>query len=195
MALIIHHPKRVIGGAALAVAALLGALGWWVYPYAEWFYRTVPIKEFKPVCGEEVPGYGTRLTYLDGQLTDEFIYELYKDQRDENGYWRFTNYFDGKIYKTLKVFSPLPEMHSRLNQQEQEISYYMTDGPAYAIFEKRRKAGVFDRADMSDFMVERRQFGEKTKVMQLMGPRECGFLEELVLVGGRFAEPPPDAKP
>ena len=196
MALVIRHPWRWAGGAALAAAALIAVAGWLVYPYAAWFYRTVPMWEFVPACihPEKQGGFWelNDLDYVEGEPTAEFWSALraYLLDVPNRPIWPKKYFADGRVYVTLAFhFAPPAEGYAKYGGEPEEHSFHITREVAYRMHRRRVKAGFYDGRDLSGYRVPVRRHDGDGKATRLLDAEACGFLQELILKGGAFAGP------
>ncbi|NMM45871.1 hypothetical protein HH303_15345 [Rhodospirillaceae bacterium KN72] len=199
--LVIRYPLFWLGGAVLIGTALCIMLVSWATPHWEWFRAHVPVKQFIPAC--ELYDFETSfsgvnaLNFLEGEPTEEFWSELRNDIRkaeyeDEQMFpersSRSTIFISGKVYTPLSWFDPTHDT-GKYDDEPEKRMYYWTMSVAYRIYQKRLAAGRFDGVDMSDFKATPSSIYNRDAKTDLMAFNECGFLEELIMRGGRFAEP------
>ena len=173
-------------GLLATAISVLTITGWSLYPHAVWFYEKVPIVRFKPAC-KVAPTEGEYrdaiddLYFLEGQPTEEFWLELYKDTN--NKYLRHTVHFiDGIGYVAMKYNTP--PQHPKYGDENEENAHYRTRRVAWRVVKRREQEGFFENIDMSEYFVTRSSSGK----VERRRPDECGFVEEFIMKGGRFAK-------
>ncbi len=174
-----------LGLLTVAIAVLLTVV-WAFYPFAIWIYEKVPLERFKPAC-MVTPTEGEHhddiddLYFLNGEPTKEFWLELYKDTNNE--YLRHSVHFiDGIGYVAMKFNTP-PDELPKYGEEDEENAYYQTKRVAWRILKRREREGVLENVDMSEYTVTRMFSGK----VERRHSDECGFVEEFIMKGGRFA--------
>ncbi|WP_420723404.1 hypothetical protein [Hwanghaeella sp. LZ110] len=180
------YPETDIGRAWLLL--ILGTILVSGYFSAQWIINNVPFVAFHPACRNYFrvpPQTVDDLHLMSGDLSDEawdFVRESYGEDLkrfEESGFIKIKN---KKVYVQISYY--LPDEHlPKYGGEFEESAYLMTQFITYKIFERRQAEGT----DFSDFMVSYGKKGKKITVPELMEPDECGFAEELILKGGRFA--------
>jgi len=180
------YPETDIGRAWLLL--FLGTILVSGYFSAQWIINNVPFVAFHPACRNYFrvpPQTVDDLHLMSGDLSDEaweLVKESYGDDLkrfEERGIIKVKN---KKVYVQISYY--LPDEHlPKYGGEFEESAFYMTQHITYIIFKRRQAEG----ADFSDFMVSFGKNGKKLAVPELMDPDECGFAEELILKGGRFA--------
>ena len=180
------YPETDIGRAWLLL--FLGTILVSGYFSAQWIINNVPFVAFHPACRNYFrvpPQTVDDLHLMSGDLSDE-AWELVRDSYEKN-LRRFEErgiikIKDNKVYVQISYYLP-DENFPKYGGEFGESSFLKTRNITYEIFNRRQAEG----ADFSDFMVSYGKKGRKITVPELMEPDECGFAEELILKGGRFA--------
>ncbi len=180
-----HIKKHFVRLSLLIVAVVFIAMAVLAfYPKARWFYENVPIIRFKPAC-KAVPTKGEfhyegYLHFLEGEPTKEFWRELHKDTYNTD-LRNFVHFIDGIGYVAMNFDTP-PSNPKRGGVAE-ERAHYHTQRVASQIVRRREQEGYFENINMSEYFVTRTFSGE----VERRRSDECGFVEEFIMKGGRFA--------
>ena len=89
----------------------------------------------------------------------------------------------GRVFLTLSEFYHLSVPGRSARGQRKIWFHWVSSDIASVILERRKHEGSFTDKDQQDFLIFRKRWNMK----QPMLPGECGFMEELILKGGRFA--------
>jgi hypothetical protein len=181
------YPK--ISRAKLCFCGILAVLLFGGYYSFMWVAYNVPFIEFRAACKNYFrfpPRDNDDLHLISGDLTKE-AWDALRTAFGGNFYKYIDNNMltvkDNKVYVRLYFFFPnktLPKFGGEI----EEGAFFITSIAAFKIFQRRLSEG----ADFSDFMVTVGENGKPLSHPELMEPDECGFVEELILKGGRFAQ-------
>jgi hypothetical protein len=150
---------------------------------------TVPFIRFHPACSD-YDRYEfdlDRLHLVRGPPSGEFwagLRKRYEPWRDED----WIKFRDGKVFVTLEYYFPLGPGDAKLGGEFEENAFHASQDIAYEIYQRRLMEGRFEGVDMSPYMATRGPMTRRLREPVLMNYDECGFMEELILEGGRFAK-------
>ena len=148
----------------------------------------IPLIRFYPACND-YDRYAfdlDRLHFVFGQPSGEFwsaVVNYYEPFSRTQG----PLVKDGKVYFTLEFFLP-PNEPRKFDGEKETSSYLTTQDIAYEIYQRRLMEGRFEGVDMSPYMATPGPMTRRLSEPVLMNSDECGFMEELILEGGRFAK-------
>jgi len=166
----------------VAIAATGYRLHW---AYHNWvgFQFTAACEHYEPNPGD----YISELTFVEGELTDEF-WAIATRKLERFVGFEFSpadkiRIVDGKIFSTSSLYFISEAMAKKFQGQREEWFVWVSGEVAREILTNRKAAGAFTQKDQEAFMIYRRD----SRLTVPMAPNECGFMEELILKGGRFA--------
>ncbi|WP_420723403.1 hypothetical protein [Hwanghaeella sp. LZ110] len=180
---------RTNGGRLLFLAILFAVLTCGYFSFI-WVTYNVPFVQFRAACRDffrNAPLGTDDLSLVSGELTQEFWDTLivgYGNRLEALIRANLLTVKDKKLYVTLSFYIPLPKTAAKFEGEFEEVAYRATADTAYEILQRRRNDG----ADFSDFRANFGTYGRKLGEPELMKSGECGFVEELILKGGRFAQ-------
>jgi len=180
----------------LALAALLAPMLVGAFLGLRWFAENAYVIEFRPACND-YDRYRFDLDELHlvfGEPTEEFWWEL-RRYYVRWGIRQYVRFKGGKAYVTPDFYFPNDETSAKFEGDYEENAYYPTRSAVFHIFRRRLEAGRFDGVDMSPYMATRGPDVTRIDEPALKNSDECGFLEDLILEGGRFAAPDPSFDP
>jgi hypothetical protein len=158
------------------------------YFSVQWIIYNVPFVKFRPACIDlfRVPPQSIDdLHLMRGDLSDEaweLVKESYGDDLNRFEERSIIKIKDKKVYVQISYYLPYKNF-PKYGGEFEESAFFKTQNITYKIFKRRQAEGV----DFSDFMVAVGESGKKLDQPELMRTSECGFAEELILKGGRFA--------
>ncbi len=145
-----------------------------------------------------VPGLGfNKFAYVSGEYTEEFWTEIQKSMRygpylapgEEHLIgqpYPGTNHRDGKVYVAIGWLLPVSGGNSRTDGEWEEYAHRHTSKAASKIFQRRQVEGAFEREDMSAYLTLEGPHFKTYDEPRVMASEQCGFIEELIVKGGRF---------
>jgi hypothetical protein len=169
---------------ALSVIAILG-IGAYV-GFHNW--RVIP---FTPACQKNFsPGVwnifpSSRLDFLDGRPTKEFWQIAIVRYRNHIS-WRIVEATNieirkDRIFTTWSEYFRFREPGKKFEGEREEWFHAVSKDVAEEIFRRRQVSGQLDGIDLSQYKVARRY------ALKVLHADQCGFMEELIMKGGRFA--------
>ncbi len=189
--LIRSFTKRRVG--ALAPTLVIIACGYHLIGHLA---RSQPVFVFIPACQEyEYPddswymGYDS-YRFIKGEPTQEFwrIVLEYFDQFEHFNTDRWPQFRsrDGKLFVALEnyLISIWPFNQHDSDHEKEDYFFHVSSSAAFKIYDARVAAGEINDSSMTNYMVVRR-LSRAPAVRR--HPDECGFMEELIMKGGRFA--------
>ncbi|WP_417519673.1 hypothetical protein [Minwuia sp.] len=170
---------------ALLVAISVSVLSISLYGAYSW-----PIVGFTAACKRYKPHADTfqsDLLFINGKLTSEFWDLAHKKLSP----WPSMSIADRENVRLTpdSISTTLAERYNYLSgmkkfeDDREEWFYNISKSVSEEIYRHRVEENIINSRTRSQFMI----FRERWNMMMPMEPDECGFMEELIMQGGRFA--------
>ncbi|WP_417519671.1 hypothetical protein [Minwuia sp.] len=181
------------GGFLAALLILGGAAAYGIWQYGGEAYREWAVLPFIPACQEyENPETADDFDFyrrVEGTPTREFwryaIEELNEYPDFSSGQSRSIAIKNGRILVALRKYWkrrwPLSEVREHVDPER--WFHVFSAAAAQKIYDDRVRDGAIETTSLAEFRVHR----WRSNMRELPHPDECGFMEELIMKGGRFA--------
>lgn len=169
-------------------AALFTALGVGGVLAGRFVLFEVPLVAFQAVCrADTVENHSVDdLRRLTGPLTQAFFNALHMDFAEQGNYAPKYAFSQGKIYVTWAFHTSWSGSYGKFDEPE-ETAYWWSQSVVRELFERGREQGSISDEQLWQVMRRHELMDPRDGRGTYVHPEACGLMEEIVIVGGRFA--------